>query len=596
MRSKRVSFVPLLFRYCFMIRPIFVATFILLLLTACTGYAQPAPAPDAPPASVSDETQPEVVSEDEQAAPTDSEVMYRVFAAELLGSEGNLEAAVGEYLEAALESDDPAIAMRATRVAFAAQAWQQASMAADRWALLDATSLPARESAALAMLATSDYVGAELQLQEFIALSEDKDNAWTVVSGLLARSASPEKAMKVLENLLLEAGEEGSAAGYYAQSQLAVRAADYPMAFSLAQNAVAIAPDNVDYLAWAGRLALTLGNKEGGKDFMRRAWEAEPGDHDLTLAYADLLARDGDEEAARKITREMKQTPDVMLTRILFELGAKQDEAAIKLYEEFQVADFEDVQQKSFYLAQAAEALGEMSDAIIYYGQVTDGELYPPAASRKAELLAREGNMQGAKNTLASLRLEADPIVVEQSWLTEASILQEAGDTEGALRSLDQALEQFGTSIPIRYSHALLAAQLGMVEIAEVDLRMILVEEPDHATALNALGYTLADQTDRYEEAEELIRRAYALQPDDASITDSMGWVAYRLGRLDEAEELLTRAWTLDNNPEIAAHLGEVLWQQGKQDEARVIWQQGLDVDDENLVLVETINRLAGEQ
>jgi len=577
-----------------MIRPIFVATLTSLMMTACTGYAQQADPAAAPQPPVSEESQvPDEAST--ETVPTDAEVMYRVFAAELLGSEGDLEAAVGEYLEAALESDDPAIAMRATRVAFAAQAWQQASMAADRWALLDSTSLPARESAALAMLATSDYVGAEMQLQELLNLSEDKENAWAVVSGLLARSSSPEKAMKVLDNLLLEAGEEGSGAGFYAQSQLAVRAGDYPAAFSLAQKAVDVDPERVEYLAWAGRLALTLGNNQAGTDFMRRAWEAEPDDHDLTLAYADLLARDGDEEGARKLTREMVQTPDVMLTRILFELGAKKEDAALKLYEEFQTMDFEHPQAKSFYLAQAAESLGKIPDSIQFYGEVTEGELFLPAASRRAELMAREGDVEGAKASLARLRLEADPMVVEQSWLTEANILQQAGDIEGAMKSLDQALEQFGTSIPIRYSHALLAAQLGQVEVAEVDLRMILVEEPDNAAALNALGYTLADLTDRYEEAEELIRRAYALQPDDASITDSMGWVAFRLGRMEEAEEFLTRAWMLDNNPEIAAHLGEVLWQQGKQDEARQVWQQGLEVDDQNAALNETIARLAGE-
>lgn len=575
-----------------MIRPIFVALFASFLMTACTGYAQPSDPPPAPATVSEKESQSSASMIEEESEPTDSEVMYRVFAAELLGSEGELEAAVGEYLKAALESDDPSIAMRATRVAFAAQAWQQASMAADRWALLDATSLPARESAALAMLATSDYVGAELQLKELIELSEDKDKAWAMVSGLLARSASPEKAMKVLDNLLMDAGEEGSAAGLYAQSQLAVRAGDYPAAFELAKKAAEAEPGQVEYLAWAGRLALTLGDKEAGKEYMKRAWEVEPNDHDLTLAYADLLAREGDEATARKLTREMVQTPDVMLTRILFELGAKKEDAALALYEEFQAMSFDDPQVKAFYLAQAAESLDRMPDAIAYYGEVTEGELFLPAASRRAELLAREGDMTGAKNSLAKLRLQSDPVVVEQSWLTEASILQQAGDTEGALLSLDTALEQFGTSIPIRYSHALLAAELGQVEVAEIDLRMILVEEPDNAAALNALGYTLADQTDRYTEAEELIRRAYALQPDDASITDSMGWVAYRLGRLDEAETLLTRAWSLENNPEIAAHLGEVLWRQGKIEEAKEIWSQGLAVDEQNAALNETIERL----
>jgi tetratricopeptide (TPR) repeat protein len=184
---------------------------------------------------------------------------------------------------------------------------------------------------------------------------------------------------------------------------------------------------------------------------------------------------------------------------------------------------------------------------------------------------------------------------VEQSWLTEARIFQQTGDREGALRTLDQALEQFGSSVPIRYAHGLLAAEMGMIEVAEIDLRLILVDQPDHVMALNALGYTLADQTDRYVEAEELIGRAYSLQPNDASITDSMGWVAYRLGRLNEAVEHLSRAWIMDHNPEIAAHLGEVLWQQGKHEEARAIWQKGKAVGESNKTLEDTLQRLDPE-
>jgi Flp pilus assembly protein TadD len=142
------------------------------------------------------------------------------------------------------------------------------------------------------------------------------------------------------------------------------------------------------------------------------------------------------------------------------------------------------------------------------------------------------------------------------------------------------------------YSHALLAAELGWVDIAESDLRLIISEQPENAAALNALGYTLADQTERYEEAELLIRQAYILEPEEASIVDSMGWVSFRLGRLAEAEEFLRKAWALDQNPEIAAHLGEVLWMRGKQDDARAIWNDAKRVNSENTILKETEERL----
>ena len=194
--------------------------------------------------------------------------------------------------------------------------------------------------------------------------------------------------------------------------------------------------------------------------------------------------------------------------------------------------------------------------------------------------------------TLATSRRNARNLAVEESWLAEARILREAGARDEAFRLLDEAVGEIPDSVPILYTRALLAAELGWVDVAERDLREIIARQPENAAALNALGYTLADQTERYEEAEALIRQAYILQPHEASIVDSMGWVAYRRGRLQEAEEFLRRAWTLDRNPEIAAHLGEVLWMSGKKDEAVKAWRDAQAIDSGNSVLMETLERL----
>ncbi len=587
-RAKRVSFVPMTNRYCFMIRFPMVCVCI-ALLAACSAAQTGQEPPQA-----ADTAAPPVIDTGQEPSPaaTDEDVMYRVFAAEVMGSEGNLEGAVGEYLEAALESDDPALAMRATRIAFAAQAWQQASMAADRWAVLDPSSVAARESAALAMLATGDYAGAELQLGKILELSDDRSRAWALVSGLLGRSASPDKADSVLGSLLEQYGEEGAAVAFHARSQLAVRNGEMQQAYQWAARAAELEPQRVEFLAWAGRVALNLGDRAAGLDYLRQAWELKPDDHDLTLAYADLLARNGQEDAARKVMADMEQTPDVMLTRILFELADGDLGAAMALYDRFRGMTFEDSSEKAYFQAQAAEAMELANDAIEFYGQVGEGDYRAPSIARRAELLALRGDVEEARTLLLSLREEGEGPVVEESWMTEARILQQTGDPEGAMEVLGEALEAYSDSIPLRYSRALVAAQLRRVEPAERDLRHILGLEPENAAALNALGYTLADQTDRYLEAEDLIHRAYALQPDDASITDSMGWIAYRLGRLEEAAEYLDRAWAMDDNPEIAAHLGEVLWQLGRLEEAREVWRSGLAVDSANSILNETIDRL----
>ena len=524
--------------------------------------------------------------------PTDEEVMYRVFAAEFLGAEGDFESAVGDYLEAAMISRDPAIARRATRVAYAAEAWQQAAMAADRWALLDPSNVAAHESAAIAMLLIGDYVGAEYQIIQILDLMDDSTEAWMKVSNMLSQAGSPALADEMLEQILAARESVDNAYALFARSQLAARSNDLNRAFELARQAVEISPDRVTFLTWAGRLALNLKLTETGLEYVRRAWELEPKDHDLSLAYADLLARNGYENEARKVMSDMPQAPDVMLSRILFELRAKDRQAADQLYAQFGQMEFANTEDKVFFQAQAAEALGYFKQAIEYYAQVETGDRALASAIRIAELKAMEGDIPAARAELRRLREEDTPLIVEESWLAEARILREANRREESFEVLDEALADMPDSIAILYSHALLAAELGWVDIAESDLRAVIAAQPENAAALNALGYTLADQTERFEEAEALIRQAYILQPDEPSIIDSMGWVNYRLGRLAEAIRFLQKAWQLDKNPEIAAHLGEVLWVSGDREAAIAVWREGLAVDSSNPILIETLERL----
>ena len=531
----------------------------------------------------------------EPLQPTSEDVMYHVFAAEFLGSEGDMEAAVGEYLEAALASGEASIARRATRVAFATQAWLQAAMAADRWAFLDPENVSAHQSAATAMLLTGDYAGAELQLEQIIELMGNSSEAWILIATLLAQSASIEKAPALLENVLASQGAVNNADAMFAQSHLAARSRDLQGAFEFAQRAVELEPERIEFLTWAGRLALNLNKIGVGLKFIERAWKQNPGDHDLALAYADLLTRTHRILEAREVMDNMHQTPDVMLARIMFEINAQNRPRAEKLFRKFDSEGFDDPNETAFYMAQAAEALDKISRAIELYAEVETGDKALVAGIRRAELMADEGDVAGARRELAAMRLQNSQFVVQESWLAEARIVREMGDRKSALESLDKALDQLPRSISIRYSHALLAAELGWVDVAEKDLRIIISVQPENAAALNALGYTLADQTERYEEAEALIRQAFILRPDDASIVDSMGWISFRLGHLEESEKFLRRAWSLDRNPEIAAHLGEVLWLLGKQEDARSIWREGKEVDSENPVLQETIQRLEVE-
>ena len=133
--------------------------------------------------------------------------------------------------------------------------------------------------------------------------------------------------------------------------------------------------------------------------------------------------------------------------------------------------------------------------------------------------------------------------------------------------------------------------KIGRLDILERDLGQIIANDPDNADALNALGYTLTDQTDRHEEALELIERALAIKPDEAAFIDSLGWVHYRLKNFDLAIQHLRRALELFQNDEVAAHLGEALWVIGNTEEAREVWNKALELAPESEILLEVIEK-----
>ena len=576
--------------YCFMKRVPGVLIFVMLLATACSSAQErpPAEAEETAPAPL------EAVSAETPAAelsPTDAEVMYHVFSAETLGTEGDFSGAAAEYLEAALKSADPEIAERATKVAVSAGEWQMVILASDRWAMLDPESLEAREMAAGSRLKEGDYVGAEFQLAQIIGLTHpDRARGWRTVTQLLAPVNDPVRANKVLDNLLRDFNAESDEEALYARSQLSARFGDLDKATRYIDQAIVLNPSRADFLAWSGRLAVNQGNASLAFKRYRQAWEASAEDPQIAMSYAELLKRNGDLTLAQDVLSQLPDTPDMRFARIIFALDAGDRESAETLYADFKKVEYAQPSETAFHAAQSAELLGRDSEAIEWYEQVT-GERSTTATLRRAFLLAGMGDVESARNLLAQLRTHTDVAVRSQSYLAEAQILQDADRREEAMQLLNEALTTLPEDSGLRYSRALLAVGLDQLDLAERDLRRIIAAQPDNAAAINALGYTLADLTDRYEEAEQLILQAYELRPDDPSIIDSMGWISYRLGRLREAEKYMREAWAAMRNAEVAAHLGEVLWVRGQKDEARSLWKLGIELESDNEVLINTMKR-----
>ena len=578
------------FDYCFMKRVRCAFIFVLLLFTACSSLLQ------TPSLRVT-ETQPgsdypvaETIP-DSDLPPTDADVMYHVFAAEVLGAEGDFSAAATEYLEAALSSQDPEIAERAARVAVSAGEWQIVALASARWAMLKPASLDARRLAAGSRLREGDYVGAEYQLARILELTEfDQARGWGIVTSLLAPANDQVRANRVLDNLLEDFDAASNADALYARSKLAARAGELDKATEFIGQAIKLEPGRAELLAWSGRLAVNRQDPEQALQRYRQAWEVSSNDPVIAMAYAELLKRENDSQAAQAVLAGLPDTAEMRFARIVFALEVDDRASAEELYRGYVDADYPEPSKTAFQAAQSAELLDHHREAVNWYKQVS-GERSLRAVMRQAFLLADLDDVDEARNLLVQLRIRTDSHVKSQSYQAEVQILRDAGRDDEAMDLLNNALAVLSEDVALRYIRALLAVGLGQLELAESDLRWIIAVQPDNATALNALGYTLADLTDRYDEAEPLILKAYELQPNESSIVDSMGWIAYRLGRLREAEKYLRQAWNTTQGAEIAAHLGEVLWVSGQKDKARALWQSGMRLENGNEVLIKTLQR-----
>ena len=247
-----------------------------------------------------------------------------------------------------------------------------------------------------------------------------------------------------------------------------------------------------------------------------------------------------------------------------------------------------------YYLGRIADSQRDYETAIDHYSRVHSGEQQLDSQTRITELLALLGHVDQARFRLQRLReLNSGEDQQIHFLLVENKILRETGHHSEALDLLTSALEQYPDNVEILYARALAAEKLGQEDLFEQHLRTVLQIEPDNARALNALGYFLADRSRELDEAERYIRQAISIMPTDPAIIDSLGWLSYRQGNYAEALQLLRKAYQLLFDPEIAAHLGEVLWVSGDKKSATEVWNDALEQSPEDALLKGVIDRFS---
>ena len=543
------------------------------------------------------ETAKEIAQKSEPARPKielTGDILYKILVAEIAGQRNQLNVSVDNYLELARTTRDPELASRATRIAVYARDDVAAKEAAQLWAEIDPDNSDAHQVLAVMAVRQGD-TGKALEHLKVILKSNGQETSLSqqlwMVANLLSREKDKVNVKSILEELM--AGEQDDPEILFAYAQVLTRLAELPKAREVLERVLVLAPENET----AAMTYVAVLNQQGHEDeallWLQNVLKKDEDNFNLRIFYARLLTDLKHFEEARGqfeiLAAQDPKNPDVLFSLGLLYLQAnKLDDAEshfIRLSETKGHVD-----DASYYLGRIAEERADLKKAGDWYRGVSSGNNYFDAQMRIGLLLGKQSKLDEARAHLSKIKTQSDQeinILIQ----AEAEMLSEAKRYEDALVIYDKALEDKHDA-DLLYSRAMLGEKMDRLDILERDLLKILAEDAKNSQALNALGYTLADRTDRYDEAYGYIKQALEISPNDFYVLDSMGWVLYRQGRLDEAIEFLNKALAARNDPEIAAHLGEVLWVKGDKKAAQEVWDTALKLTPDDDKLRRVINRL----
>ena len=519
--------------------------------------------------------------------------VYQLLIAELAVNNGQTDLAVDNYLAVAISQNDPKIAERAVRIAVYAQDMDAAQEAAERWIELEPDRSEARQIIAAIYIRQDNADLAYKYLQQVIESRQPlTDQTFVSILGLMAREKNTATLLKVSKKIA--DNYSGYAYAHYLHGHLASQANQPEEALNYLDNALAI-KDIPDAHALRAKMLIKQGKREEAVISLQRAVLSKPKNKQLRLAYARLLVDLKEYERARTEFEKLHQLapndPDLLYTLGLLSLESQRFDSAEKYLSKL-LKSGKRRHEALYYLGRISQNKGEYEKAVERYNTVKTGEYHFDAQMRSAKLLALQGKIEEALKFLKKMaEASQSNSSLVRIYLTRGEILKDDKRFVDAIKNYDQALEIIPGNIDLLYARGLTGERIDDVELLERDMKSILKTEPDNAHALNALGFTLADRTDRIEEAYDYLKRAIQMKPEDPAFIDSYGWVNYRMGNYDEAIRLLRKALSQVEDGEIAAHLGEVLWVSGKQQEALGIWNRALKKSPQDSKIIETMKR-----
>ncbi|MBD0706115.1 MULTISPECIES: tetratricopeptide repeat protein [unclassified Pseudomonas] len=523
------------------------------------------------------------------------ETIFSLLSAELAGQRNRFDIALDNYVTQAINTQDPGISERAFRIAEYLGADQPALDTALIWAKNAPQDLEAQRAAAVQLARAGRYDDSMVYMEKVLLGKGDTHFDFLALSAADTDQETRDGLTKSFDRLLQRHPDNGQL--IFGKALLLQQDGDIQGALSLLEDNPPQAGEVAPILLRA-RLLQGANRGDEALPLLKKSIKQYPDDKRLRLTYARMLVENDRMDDAKvefsSLVQQYPEDDELRYSLALVCLEAKAWEEA-KGHLEDLIARGTHVDSAHLNLGRIAEERNDPESALLEYAQVGPGNDYLPAQLRQADILMSNGKTAEAQSRLAVQR-DTQPDYGIQLYLIEAETLSANNQGDKAWTVLDRALKQYPDDLNLLYTRAMLAEKRNDLAQMEKDLRLIIQRDPDNAMALNALGYTLSDRTTRYAEAKVLIEQAHQLNPEDPAVLDSLGWVHFRLGNLDEAERLLRQALERFPDQEVAAHLGEVLWANGKQREARQIWSKFLKEQPDSPILRSTIKRLTGSE
>jgi len=528
-------------------------------------------------------SKPAVLAAERPFANADQEIGYHVFMGELAAERGDSAAAVREYLAAARLSPDPTLASHAALLAYGAGDDASAAEAAKRWQALVPGSRDAGHLLAVLEARVRDVPDAAAEIEALVKAGTDR--SYSTAAEILEQETDAVHTLPVLQRIV--ADEPVSADAHMALAHAAMNFRRADLADSEARAALALDPGADEARVLLARALVAEDKPDEAVVLMKDRLREAGDDVTLRLAYAALLVEAQREKEARgELEALLKAHPEngeALYTLGLLALQGK-DTAAARDYFKRLLKTGRRLNDAYYFLGNTAEMDKRYPEALDWYHRIQDGERWLAAQAGIGRSLVEGGTPDAAEEFFDDLVADdADEAVTLR--LTEGQAFSDAGQPKLALKVYDAALFVSPDDTGLLYARALLLEQDGDPDAAESDLASILKRTPDDAEALNALGYMLTLHTSRYREAHDYIQKALDLDPDDPAIMDSMGWVEHRLGNEAAALDYLKKAYAAEADPEIAAHLVEVMLATGDAAGAHDLWVKALQTDPDNAVL-----------